>query len=170
MPKYFDESSWHWPILVTNEDRLKQRQQIDRNIWSVCFRSDVYHFQEFYIAKPCYRFILAFHVWSTSMSRRLLCCLRRLPSRFYCTWTTMKLGWRRKGWKNTMARQPVLLIISVISKFMFTAAFLHSFASVKHFNAVVYIVYPQPSGLHFKPPCSQSIADNQLTHLFHLLH
>ena len=61
-----------------------------------------------------------------------------------------------------MARQPVLLIISVISKFMFTAAFLHSFASVKHFNAVVYIVYPQPSGLHFKPPCSQSIADNQL--------
>ena len=68
---------------------------------------------------------------------------------------------------------PGLLIISVIAKRMFTAAFFHSFASVEDFNTVVYIVYPQPSGLdwlHFKPPYTQSIADNQLTHLFHLLH
>ena len=116
-----------------------------------CFPPCVRRLQELYFVQPCF----VRHILFYTPAKKFIFHLRRLPPHFQCTSTTM-------------ARLLELLVLSFITKFMFTSVVLCSpFACVKHFvehfhfHTVIYIVYHQhASGLHFKP-LSWYIADNQ---------
>ena len=113
-------------------------------IISRCVTPDVYHFQEVYFAQSCSRFV-----------PRILFCIH--VKKFALLFTPPATSFLPHMDNNGPPAYPPLpcLLLSF---------FLHSsFASVEHFNTVVYIIYSQPSGLHLKPPHTQHIANNQHT-------